>query len=156
MKSWNEFCLEEPELARLGKNMLFQSRIGLAFLATIRKDGAPRLHPVSLVISNGHLYVFIPPASPKCADLLRDGRYAMQAFSPPSNKEGEEFYLAGRAECIQDPAIQQALIEDENLHVQTDEILFEILLDRAMYKKLEKQGTSDEHPIFVKWRATSI
>jgi len=156
MKSWNDLCIEEPELAKLGNNLLFRSRIGLAFLATIRKDGAPRLHPISLVTSNGHLYIFIPPTSPKCADLLRDGRYAMQAFPPPQNEEGEEFYLAGRAECIRDSAIRQALIEDTKIQVEENEVLFEILLDRAMYKKLVNQGTPDEHPIYNKWRATAI
>ncbi len=44
--------------------MLFprQLQVGLAFLATIRKDGAPRLHPISLVYAGDQLYVFIPPA----------------------------------------------------------------------------------------------
>ena len=154
MKSWNDFYIEKPELAKLGEKLLFQTPIGLAFLATIRKDGAPRLHPVSLVISNGHLYVGIPTTSPKCGDLLRDGRYAMQAFPPPRNDEGEEFYLAGRAECIRDPAIRQALIEDTNIHLEENEVLFEILLDRAMYKKLENQGTPEEWPIYVKWRVS--
>ncbi len=85
---------------------------------------------------------------------MRDGRYAMQAFPPPKNEEGEEFYLAGRAECIKDIAIRRALISDEQIHVEENEALFELLLDRAMYKKLEKQGTPDEHPVYIKWRVT--
>lgn len=51
MESWNEFSLAEPELAGLGKCLLLQTqaRVGSGFLATLRKDGAPRLHPISLV-----------------------------------------------------------------------------------------------------------
>jgi hypothetical protein len=114
VNTWGKFAANEPELAKIGKQMLFQSRVGLAFLATLRKNGAPRLHPVSLVISRGHLCVLIPPASPKCADLIRDGRYAMQAF-PLSGEDGREFYLAGRAVVIQDQVIRQAVIDDTQI-----------------------------------------
>ena len=156
MKPWNDFCIEEPEIAETGKKLLFQSHahVGLAFLATLRKDGAPRLHPVSLVFSNSHLYVLIPPTSPKCTDLKRDGRYAMQAFPPLKNEENEEFYLAGRAECIRDLTIIQALIADTEIRVDEGEVLFELLLDRAMYTKLVNRGSPDEHPLHKKWRAT--
>lgn len=156
MKSWREFNSEESELAEVGKNLLFPSRpnVGFAFLATLRKDGSPRLHPVSPVFSKGHLYVLIPPTSPKCADLRRDGRFAMQAFPSPHNIDNEEFYLAGRAVCIENPAIHQEIIDDTKIHVMESEVLFELLLDRAMYTKLVNRGTPDEQPIHRKWRAT--
>lgn len=155
MKSWIEFSLEDPKLASLGKKLLFQSgsHIGLAFLATLREDGAPRLHPISLVFNNDRLYVLIPPTSPKCNDLIRDGRYAMQAFPPPKNIDNEEFYLAGRAEPIHDLVMRQTLITNTKIHVGENEVLFELLLDRAMYSKLEKRGTPEEHPIHRMWRA---
>jgi hypothetical protein len=156
MKSWREFSIEELELAEIGQNLLFQSRphVGLAFLATLRKDGAPRLHPVSPVFSKGHLYVLMPPTSPKCADLKRDGRYAMQAFPSPHSKDNEEFYLAGRAECIEHLTIRQAIIADTKIRVRESEVLFELLLDRAMYTKLVYRDTPAEHPVHRKWRAT--
>lgn len=158
MKSWNEFSLEEPELEKIGKGLLFQSgpHVGLAFLATIRKDGAPRLHPVSLVYSNDHLFLLIPPASPKCRDLKRDGRYAMQAFPPPKNEENQEFYLAGFAELIQDVEKRQALIADTKIRVEEKEVLFELLLDRAMHTKLQNRGTPEEYPKHSIWRETDI
>ena len=155
MKPWNEFSKEEPELAKIGKHLLFQSHehIGLAFIATLRKDGAPRLHPVSLVFSDGHLYVLIPPTSPKCADLKRDGRYAMQAFPPQGNQGNEEFYLAGHAVCTQDLSIRQSLIAGTKIHAEENEVLFELLLDRAIYTRLENLGTPDEFPSHRKWQA---
>jgi hypothetical protein len=47
VKSWKEFSLEEPDLADFGKHMLLQTwaHTGLGYLATLRKDGAPRQHP---------------------------------------------------------------------------------------------------------------
>jgi hypothetical protein len=157
LKTWNDFSIEEPEIASLGKNFLFRSRehVGHAFIATLRKDGAPRLHPISIVISKEHLYVVIPSTSPKCADLIRDGRYALQAFPPSNNEETEEFYLAGCANRIQDPVIRQALIDDTKVTVEANEILFELFLERVMYTALVNRGTSDEHPIHRKWRASS-
>jgi len=157
MKSWNNFSNEEPEIAALGKKLLFQSRehVGFVFIATLRKDGAPRLHPISLILSHGHAYVIIPRASPKCADLLRDGRYALQASPPPNNENSKEFYFAGCAAQIHDPIVQQALTDDTGISVEKDEILFELFLERAMYTKLANQGTPEAHPIHQKWRAFS-
>ena len=157
MKSWNEFSAEQPELAEQGKRMLFRIRehVGLVFIATLRKDGAPRLHPISLILSQGHAYVIIPRASPKCTDLLRDGRYALQAPPPPDNEDSEEFYLAGCAAQIKAPIVQQALIDDTGITVEENEILFELFLERAMYTKLVNQGAPDEHPLHQTWRAYS-
>ena len=45
MVRWKEFAADEPDLADVGRPLLFQFKVGLAFLATVRRDGAPRLHP---------------------------------------------------------------------------------------------------------------
>ena len=149
--------MEDPELARIGKKLLFptRSQIEMAFLATLRKDGAPRLHPVSLVYHHACLYVLIPPPSPKCSDLKRDGRYALQAYPPQNNMKYEEFYAARRAEWIQDATIRQALIADIKIRIEVSEVLFELYLERAMYTKLENPNTSDEYPLHRKWCARS-
>ncbi len=49
----------------------------VAYLATVRKDGSPRVHPMTPIIGQGHLFVFMEPTSPKGHDLQRDGRYAI-------------------------------------------------------------------------------
>lgn len=145
----------EPDLAEIGRKLLFPSRarVGGAFLATLRKDGAPRLHPISLVYWKECLYVFVPPSSPKCIDLLRDGRYALQAFPPPDNTLGEEFYISGVAVRIQDLALRQALITEAEIRVEKDEVLFELFLDRAMYTKLIDPDNQGERPWHQIWRS---
>jgi hypothetical protein len=50
MVTWAEFTASEPKLAEAGRSQLFQFRVGLAFLATVLRDGAPRLHPVCGVV----------------------------------------------------------------------------------------------------------
>jgi hypothetical protein len=152
-KSWQTFAEEAPVIAQKGVTLLFRQRIGLAFLATLRKDGAPRLHPVSLVLHNGHLYVMIPHSSPKCTDIVRDNRYALQAF-PPSSGAGEEFYISGRAKSVMDADVRQVLIREAHILAGEDEVLFELLLERVMYSSIEKEGANDEQPLHQKWQAT--
>src|SRR5215510_11382529 len=105
MVTWRELAAAAPDLADIGRSLLFQFKVGLAFLATVRRDGAPRLHPVCPVLSNGRLFVLITPTSPKRDDLLRDGRYALQSFPQP--KPGsDEFYIGGSAALVDDPIMR--------------------------------------------------
>src|SRR5205809_6807160 len=96
MVTWKEFAAAEPDLADVGRSLLYQFKVGLAFLATVRQDGVPRLHPVCPVLSNGRLFVLITPTSPKRDDLLRDGKYALQAFPQPKPGSADA-YVAGKA-----------------------------------------------------------
>ncbi len=77
MVTWKEFAPAEPDLAGAGRALLIQFTVGLAFLATVRRDGAPRLHPVCPVLSGDRLFVLITPESPKRRDLESDGRDAL-------------------------------------------------------------------------------
>jgi hypothetical protein len=47
--------------------------------------------------------------------------------------------------------MRQALITGLELSVEQEEVLFELLLDRAMYTRLESQGSPLEHPVHQKW-----
>jgi hypothetical protein len=99
MHSWADFAAEAPHLEAFGRRRL-ERRI--AYLATIRADGSPRVHPVSPFIGDGCLAVYMEPTSPKAADLRRDGRYALHC-GVEDNEGGEgEFYVTGRAEEITD------------------------------------------------------
>jgi Pyridoxamine 5'-phosphate oxidase len=129
--TWKTFATAAPELAEAGRSQLFQFRVGLAFLATVRKDGAPRVHPVCPVLSDDRLFVLVTPASPKRHDLLRDGRYSLQALPQP--KAGsDEFYLAGKAALIDDAATRVTVLTDARHMADESETLFELLIDRAM------------------------
>ena len=85
MKRWGEFAAEKPDMAEAGRALIYQFRVGLGYLATVRKDGGPRVHPVCPVVANGGLYVFTGNHSPKVHDLLRDDRLerALQAKYGP-------------------------------------------------------------------------
>jgi hypothetical protein len=53
MATWQAFADSAPELAELGLKLL--NHYGAAFLATVRKDGSPRLHPVVPIVTQGKL-----------------------------------------------------------------------------------------------------
>src|SRR5947208_1049532 len=100
MKRWSAFAAEMPEMAAAGPELIYNFKVGLRYLATIRKDGGPRLHPVCPVIAHDGLYIFIGNQSPKVHDLLRDGRFALHSFPLP--EVDDEFYVAGRARRVDD------------------------------------------------------
>ena len=152
MVTWAEFAEAEPDLAEAGRSQLYQFRVGLAFLATVRTDGAPRLHPVCPVLSNDRLFVLITPTSPKRHDLLRDGRYALQAFPQP-NPGSDEFYVAGRARRVEDSTTRAAVLRDAKHMADASEILFELRIDRVMHTRWENPLTPQMRPVKRKWRA---
>jgi hypothetical protein len=154
MITWKEFAAAEPNLADVGRSLLFQFKVGLAFLATVRKDGAPRLHPVCPVLSSDRLFVLIIPTSPKRHDLLRDGRYALQTFPQP--KPGsDEFYIAGKAVGVDDPAVRAAILRDAKHMADPSEIAFELWIDHVMYTRWENVLTPQMCSVHQKWRAAA-
>ena len=152
MVTWKEFAAAQPDLAEAGRSLLFQFKVGLAFLATVRKDGAPRLHPVCPVVSNDRLFVLVTPTSPKRQDLLRDGRYALQTFPQP--KAGsDEFYVAGKAVLVEDEATRGDVLRDAKHMADAAEILFEFWIDRVMHTTWEHVLTPQMRSHHRKWRA---
>lgn len=154
MVTWKEFAVTEPDLADVGRSLLFQFKVGLAFLATVRKDGAPRLHPVCPVLSADRLFVLIIPTSPKRHDLLRDGRYALQTFPQP--KPGsDEFYIAGKAVGVGDPAVRAGILRDAKHMADASEIAFELWIDHVMYTRWENVLTPQMCSVHRTWRAAA-
>jgi hypothetical protein len=100
MASWRDVEREAPDVAAVGERLwpglfaLAQGRppageqvFSVAFLATIRRDGGPRLHPFCPILADGRLFAAIPRRSPKGWDLRRDGRCAIHALPGPEDDE---------------------------------------------------------------------
>ena len=60
-QSWQDFALAEPELSAFGEARL--GTVRPAYLATVRADGMPRVHPVTPIIGEGHLLLVHASAS---------------------------------------------------------------------------------------------
>jgi hypothetical protein len=149
MKRWSDLAAERPELAEAGRALIYQHKVGLGYLATVRKDGGPRVHPVCPVIAAGSLYVFIGNHSPKVHDLRRDGRFALHTF--PVKDVDDEFYVAGRARPVDDVAIRQVVYEAYTATgaSTTDDTLFELWLERALHARYGPRPSWP--PAYTKW-----
>jgi hypothetical protein len=155
MVTWKELAAAEPDLADVGRSLLFQFKVGLAFLATVRRDGAPRLHPVCPVLSSDRLFVLITPTSPKQHDLLRDGRYALQTFPQP--KAGsDEFAISGKAVLVEDSAVRAEILRDAKHMADASETAFELWIDRVMHTRWENVLTPKMCSVHKKWRAPAV
>lgn len=97
MGSWGDFAAAAPDLAAYGTQRLLT---GVAYLATVRQDGSPRVHPVTPIIGEGRLLLYMEPTSPKGKDLARDPRYQLHCAVENQNGGEGEFYVTGRARQI--------------------------------------------------------
>lgn len=126
--SWKSLEDEQPELAGFGAERMHGK---VAYLATIRKDGSPRVHPMTPIIARGHLFVFMEPTSPKGHDLERDPRYAIHCSVTDSTGQSGEFIVTGRAHRIEDPELR-ALATRSATYTPADRyVLFEFDVETA-------------------------
>ncbi|WP_410810529.1 pyridoxamine 5'-phosphate oxidase family protein [Micromonospora sp. 067-2] len=137
MASWSDFAADEPRLADGIRVLLQQYGPGFGYLATVRADGGPRVHPVSPVITDEGLFCFIVD-SPKRRDLERDGRYALHSFPP--EESDDEAYVAGHAWPVTDPARVARLARSARAAPQVDWRLFEFTVDVAMLARRTQHG----------------
>jgi hypothetical protein len=77
MASWEEFESAAPDLA--GAIAARFAAHKHALLATLRRDGAPRISGIETTIRYGDLWLGMMPDSRKGADLRRDPRFALHA-----------------------------------------------------------------------------
>lgn len=128
MATWGDFAAAAPDLARFGQDRLTS---GVAYLATIRKDGAPRVHPVTPIIGFGRLFLFMEPTSPKGFDLRRDSRYALHC-AVENNEGGQgEFYVTGRASPVEDADTRALAVQASSYSPADRYILFELSVETA-------------------------
>ncbi|TDC77948.1 pyridoxamine 5'-phosphate oxidase [Micromonospora sp. KC606] len=153
MASWSEFAADEPRLADGIRLLLQQYGPGFGYLATVRADGGPRVHPVCPVITDEGLFCFVVD-SPKRRDLERDGRYALHSFPP--EESDDEAYLAGRAYPVADPAQVARIARTGRAAPEVDWRLFEFDVDVAMLTRrgpggLVRPGEGSGRPAVQVW-----
>jgi len=120
--SWRFLEVQQAELAAFGVERLNGK---VAYLATIRKDGSPRVHPMTPIIGEGHLFVFMEPTSPKGHDLQRDGRYAIHCSVSDTSGASGEFIVAGQARLIDNPELRALAVRLASYRPADRYILFE-------------------------------
>lgn len=139
MASWDEFAVAAPELAASGRALIERDGHGSGLLATVRGDLAPRIHPVTVGIVDGHLYTFVL-ASAKRRDLEADGRYALHSHL--DLEAPNEFMVRGRAQLVGDP-MRASVGAGWDFEVDESYHLYELTIDSAV---LGSRPTSDDWP----------
>ena len=112
MATWSEVEAAAPELAARARATLDAHKHKV--LATLRRDGSPRLSGIEATIVDGELWLGMMPGSRKALDLRRDPRLALHSASvdPPSDDPSAwpgDAKLAGRAVEVDDPILLERL-----------------------------------------------
>ena len=147
MATWAEFAEAAPEIAAAGRRLLYRTDTGVALLSTVRDGGLPRIHPINVAILEGRLLAFILP-SPKAADLVEDGRFALHAHQDPDAPH--ECLIRGRARAIDDPGARARFADAWSFSVDESYRLFEFLIEHAVFG--ERASPDVWPPRYTSWR----
>ena len=137
MASWGEIESEAPELAKRGRAFL-EAHTHLT-MATLRKDGSPRISGTEIQMRDGEIYFGSMWRAVKALDLRRDPRFAIHSGSPDPDEGWEgDAKISGTA--IEDEEAKDARREpgEEDYH-----------LFRADITELVVVGLNDERTKMV-------
>jgi hypothetical protein len=107
MARWADLEAAAPELARSGRELI--DRFRFVYIATLRRDGTPRISAVEARIAGGELAMSMIPGTSKARDLLRDPRLTVNAPLEHPDDPNEEFKLSGRAVEVDGAAFKEAI-----------------------------------------------
>lgn len=128
---WGEFAEREPELARFGVGRLTAAP---AYLATLRRSGAPRVHPVTPIFTAEGLYLFMEPTSPKGRDLRDRTWFALHNGVQDDEGSGGEFHVGGRGFAVDDGHVRSHVARSAAYTPADRYVLFELELGEARCK----------------------
>jgi hypothetical protein len=173
MATWAQFEAAAPELAeiaaRLWPGIVALNRestpphgtpcFDVSYLASIRRDGGPRVHPFCPILADGRLFAAIPRSSPKGWDLRRDPRCAIHALPGPDD---DELCIRARAiETIDDAptrSLVRAVVERSGVGGMIESVshdpLFEFDLEQVDVAYWVDVGQPGTHAVRRQWRAT--
>ena len=108
MASWRELVEAEPVFAEQVR--AFLDRHPHKTIATLRRDGAPRISGIEAQVVGDDLWFGGMPDSRKIGDLLRDPRFALHSGSDDPPEWTGDAKVAGEAVHVTDPEQIAALV----------------------------------------------
>ena len=108
MASWRELVAAEPAFAEQVRMVFDRHRHKT--IATLRRDGSPRISGIEAQIVGDDLWFGGMPDSRKVQDLLRDPRFALHSGSDDPPAWTGDAKVAGDAEHVTDPDQLAALV----------------------------------------------
>jgi Pyridoxamine 5'-phosphate oxidase len=101
---WSELEDWQPRLAGVGRRKLLDP--GVVLVATIRRDGTPRVSPVEPFVLGGELWLSMMLGSTKAKDLTRDPRVLVHSVITSRDGGEGEFKVRGTARAETDRQMQ--------------------------------------------------
>lgn len=145
--TWSAFATAASTIAAAGARHLDRAE-GAALLATVRgTESPPRIHPVTVGIVDGGLYVFLLDSA-KRVDLVEDGRYALHAHQDPAAPD--EFSVRGRARLVSHGQVRDRVARGWFFEVDDTYWLFELLVQSAI---LGERAADEWPPRYTRWSA---
>jgi hypothetical protein len=136
MTSWSRLVAEQPELMAAVEARLRATKHHV--LATLRRDGSPRVSGNEVDLWGGDLCLGMMDGSRKARDLQRDGRVAIHSNPGEPTMEGGDAKLAGVATEITDAAELSAFIGER--HPPEPFHLFRVDLTEVVWTHLNEAG----------------
>jgi hypothetical protein len=102
MVLWADVELAAPELAATVRGRF--DAFGLGLLATLRRDGSPRISGIEPLFAMGDLWLGMMPDSRKALDLRKDGRFALHSATTDKQVTEGDARIAGVAVEVDDEA----------------------------------------------------
>ena len=147
MATWAEFADAEPDLAAFARERM-KGRI--VYQATLRLDGAPRVHPVSPWIGAGLLCVSFRDTSLKMREVARDPRFALHTSQPWDDHAGDHGEFMARGLLEQISASHPAVVERPG-QPPYGLVHYSCSIEEAV----ATEYSDAELPIYRRWRASS-
>lgn len=103
---WHDFELEAPELAAAVRSRFESAKHHV--LASLRRDGSPRVSGTEVQFHDGDLVVGMMHQSVKARDLVNDGRFALHASTSDETMSDGDAKVSGLAVEVTDPSALEA------------------------------------------------
>jgi Pyridoxamine 5'-phosphate oxidase len=151
MTTWDDFAAAAPDLADEARAIFERHRHKT--MATLRRDGSPRISGTELQFKDGELWLGSMPDARKAQDLLQDPRVAIHSNSAdPKEMETEsagDAKIAGRAVEVTDADLLAEFGQDAPpgpFH------LFRLDVNEVVVTKV---GDPPDHLVIDFWTATA-
>ncbi len=148
MATWTQLEAEAPELAAAAKKV-FETHLHKT-LATIRKDGSPRISGTEARFFEGDIWLGSMSDSRKANDLRRDPRLALHSATCDATMAEGDAKLSGRAVEVTDAATIARFVEGRE---ETPEEPFHLFRVDVTELSIVRIGDPPDHLVIESWSA---
>jgi Pyridoxamine 5'-phosphate oxidase len=124
MSTWREFAQSAPRISAIFTRR-HAATGNLCLLATLRKDGFPRISPMEPKVFEDQLWLMGMPNTTKFNDLARDPRFCLHTATVDTYVSDGDVKLWGVVHNVQDKALHQrfaaALFEETGFDLRGQE-----------------------------------